>query len=228
MLFSGSIFSGSGFATGSVAGGDPRTLVSAAMAASGGVVVGLVAEFVTEIDISIAAGLDSPLVRIRRASASIPGIGSFAADVSVSPVMVTLDGSGGMVVALGYVQARVRGRMAAGGGAVVDMGAGRSLQSVLAADGGMDGQVFEYHKAAAAFAAGGGMSVLGGNWTTMEAFLQASGGMVADTAYDLFGPVITVVARASEGVAVLARGSVDDIVVLAIEHEDIIVVSEGI
>lgn len=228
MLFSGSTFSGAGFASGGVQGDDPRTLVALAMAASGGVVFGLSAEFGAEMDSTIVGELDAPLVRIRRTSGGFRGIGSLAADVSVSPVMATLDGSGGMVAALGYAQARVRARMAAGGGVDAETAAARSLRSVLKASGGMEVQVFEYHKASAVFEADGGVVISGGKWTTLEAVLAASGGMTADTAYDLFGPVITVVARGPENVVVAASGLSDEILVLAVEHEDIIVVSEGI
>lgn len=229
MLFSGSTFSGSGFsAGGGMPGGDPRTLIAVILPASGGAVFGMSAEFGPVIDIPILGGLDSPLVRIRRTVCSMPGVWSFAADVSVSPVMVTLDGNGGMVAALGYVQARVRARLAADGGMNADMDAGRSLRSRLAAGGGMGAQVFEYHKARAVFEGEVKVGVFGGRWTTLEAILAAAGGMTADTAYDLFGPVITVTARAQESVAVTARGSADDILALAAEHEDIIVVSEGI
>lgn len=228
MLFSGAIFSGTALsASGGAAVSDPRILVAIDMLASGGATFSVDAEFAAVMDCAVTGTLDAPLVRIRRTTAALPGIGSFAADVSVSPVMVTLDGIGGMAVAVWYAQARVRALMSAGGGADVAMGAGRSLRSVMGAGGGMAAQVFEYHKAAAAFEAEGGAIIFGGRWTALDALFQAEGGMEVDTAYDLFGPVVTVLANDAVHIVVLAQAVADGTVVLAAEHGDIIVVAEG-
>lgn len=227
MLFSGSIFSGAPFSAGGSTGADPRTLATIDMLASGSVSFDVDVDFAIAIVGGGAGVFAAPFIRRKRTTGDFPGRLSFAANAEVSPVMITLDGTGGMTTDMGYLQARIRARLQAGGGMEIDNGAEKNFRSVFSGAGGMTAQVYEEHKMRAVLLAGGGFICYAGKWTPLQAVFEGEGALVADTAYDLFGPVIMVTAKEPEGIAVLSTGT-PDIFVTASDHAEIYVVAEGI
>ena len=227
MLIGASQFSAAEFSSPAVEGIDPRRLVEAAFSAGGGFSAKLAVEYSFSTSLNLGGELEAPFVRFRRTSVFMRGILGQGVAVSVSPVMVTLDGGGGVSAIIKYDPARVRCLFAPGGGFSVEVNMRAHARAQAAAGGGVFARLAEYQKFKTRAEGGGNLNTVLSRKQYLESTFTAGGGLRISPWYELIGAVDTVIMM-RPFVAIVRRPISEDIYVLAIEPEDIIVLEVGI
>ena len=227
MLIGASQFSAAAFASPANEGQDPRRLIVASFLAGGGFAAKLSMEYTLVASMGLGGDLDAPYVRRRRTGIFMRGIFGQGVALSVSPVMVTLDGGGGITSAVNYIPGWVRADLDAGGGIFAHANAHLHADCAAQAGGGFFARLSEYQKVRAQLAAGGGLGCLFSRKQYIEAVFAAGGGVRVSPWYDLIGEVDTVISmRPFVVVASIPRIKVACVSV--IQNEDTIVLEVGI
>ena len=208
-------------------GDDPRRLIQAAFPAAGGVQAKLSMEAGVASSIDTGGELDAPLVRIRRTGLKFQGLFGQGADVLISPVMVTLDGGGGLSSAVMYAPGWVKSVISGSGGLTPTANA--RFRGIIRAEAGagVSAKLSEYQKVRGAFVASGGLSPTVSRKQYLEGTFNAEGRVRISPWYDLIGEVDEVIANKVR--VVVARTPRTKVAcVTKVEPEDIIVLEVGI
>ena len=227
MLIGASQFGATAFSSPADEGVDHRRLIVASFLAGGGLASKVSLEYTLSTTMDLGGELDAPLVRIRRTGSFMRGIFGQGVVVAVSPVMVTLDGGGGLVVAASYEPGLLRGVFEPGGGLLVHANAHLRTEGIAQAGGGLTVRLCEYQKIRAQLAAGGGLGVLFSRKQYLTGVFAAEGGVRISPWYELIGEVDTVISKRTF-VTVVSIPRIKIACVSAVTHEDTIVLEVGI
>lgn len=227
MLIGASQFGASAFASPADTGADPRRLIEVALVAGGGVSARISPEYALSTTMGLGGDLDAPFVRIRRTGVFMRGLFGQGAYVAVSPVMITLDGGGGLSSALTYAKGRLRSVLTPGGGITPRVNASLRADVQAKAGGGLGVRLSEYQKVRATLAAGGAIRISLSKKHRMSCVFGARGGVKVSPWYDLIGEIDLVYAK--RPFVVLVTGGAPKItLVSANPSEDITVLEVGI
>lgn len=226
MLIGASQFSAAAFSSPANEGLDPRRLIAASFLAGGGFASKLSMEYTLAVSMSLGGDLDAPYVRRRRTGVFMRGIFGQGVALSVSPVMVTLDGGGGLVSAINYVPGRVRADLDAGGGIFAHANAHLHGDALASAGGLLFARLSEYQKVRAQIIAIGGLGCVFSRKQYLEGIFAAGGGVSVSPWYDLIGEVDTVISK-RPFVIVSSLPRIKVACVSSIQHEDITVLEVG-
>ncbi|MEF2146637.1 MAG: hypothetical protein V3573_14420 [Desulfovibrionaceae bacterium] len=227
MLIGASQFCAAGFASPANVGADPRRFLAASFVAGGTFASKLSLEFKLEAVVNMGGELDAPFIRRKRTDVQMRGLFAVGGNILVSPVMVTLDGSGGLTIGINYVPGWMRSVLEAGGGLSVHANAHLRSQIAAQADGDIFARLSEYQKIKVRLEGGGELSPLFSRAQYLTGRFQAGGGVRIAPWYELIGEVDEVVRkRICVVVASVPRKKVA--CVSAVEPEDITVLEVGI
>jgi hypothetical protein len=227
MLIGAAQFSATGFASPAFVGEDPRRLLAASFFAGGSFSSKLSLELVMDSAFDLGGELDAPFIRRKRSDVQLRGLFAVGTSVLVSPVMVTLDGSGELSIIVNYAQVKLRGVLSAGGGLLANADARMRSQIAAQAEGEFFARLSEYQKIKVRMEGVGQLSPLFSRAQYLTGVFQAGGGVRISPWYELFGEVDEVVRkRICVVVASLPRQKV--VCVSAVEPEDITVIEVGI
>lgn len=208
-------------------GDDPRRFLAASFPAAGGLRAKLSMEAGVASSMDLGGELDAPFVRIRRTGLSFQGLFGQGADLLISPVMVTLDGGGGLLSAVLYSPGWMKSVVSGGGGLAPNANAFFRGRIRAEAGAGMSIRLSEYQKIKGRLEAGGGLSPVVSRKQYLEATFLADGRIKVSPWYDLIGEVDEVIAKRVQ--VVVARTPRTKVTcVVRLEPEDIIVLEVGI
>lgn len=226
MLIGASQFSATALASPAYEGQDPRRLLKARFDVGGGFVVKLSMEYTLATSMTLGGELDAPFIRRKRTGVFMRGIFGQGANISVSPVQVTLDGGGGLVAAVNYIPGRIRTALEASGAVYPHANAHLHARILAQSGGGVFIRLAEYQKFRSRIEGGGGLNCGLSRQQYLKALFKAGGGVRISPWYDLIGEVDTVIAaRVFVVVASVPRTKVT--CVTAQDQEDTIVLEVG-
>ena len=227
MLIGAARFSAAGFSSPANVGEDPRRLLAASFFAGGSFSSKLSLELVMDSAFDLGGELDAPFIRRKRSDVQLRGLFAVGTSVLVSPVMVTLDGSGELTIIANYEPGWMRSVLGAGGGLAVHANTHARGQITAQAGGEFFSRLSEHQKIKVRLEGGGGISPGFSRKQYLAGVFQAGGGIRISPWYELFGEVDEVVKkRTFVVVASLPRHKI--VCVSAVEPEDITVIEVGI
>ena len=227
MLIGASQFGATAFSSAADAGADPRRLLGASFLAGGTFASQLSLEFKLIADMDLGGELDAPFIRRKRSDVQMRGLFAVGTSVLVSPVQVTLDGSGRLSIIVNYAQVKLRGVLGAGGGLLANADAHMRSQIAAQAEGEFFARLSEYQKIKVRMEGVGELHPLFSRQQYLTGVFQAGGGVRISPWYELIGEVDEVVKkRTVVVVASLPRHKI--VCVSAVEPEDITVIEVGI
>ena len=227
MLIGASQFGATAFSSAADAGADPRRLLAASFFAGGAFSSKLSLELVMDSAFDLGGELDAPFIRRKRSDVQLRGLFAVGTSVLVSPVMVTLDGSGELTIIANYEPGWMRSSLGAGGGLAVHANAHLRGQIAAQAGGKFFSRLSEYQKIKVRLEGGGGITPGFSRKQHLAGIFQPEGGVRISPWYELIGEVDDVIARRiCVVVASLPRLKIT--CVSAVEPEDITVIEVGI
>jgi hypothetical protein len=227
MLIGASQLSATGFSSPANMGGDPRRLLAASFLAGGSFAAKLSLELTLVAPMALGGDLDAPFIRRKRTDVQMRGLFAQGVDLLVSPVMVTLDGGGGIEAAIDYAPGWLRSVLAAGGGLAVHANGHLRAQATAQAGGGFFSRLSEYQKIRVRMDGGGGLAPGVSRKQYLTGIFQAGGGVRISPWYELVGAVDDVIAKRVFVVVTSVRRD-EVIFVSTVEPEDITVIEVGI
>lgn len=227
MLIGAAQFSAAGFASPANVGEDPRRLMAASFLAGGTFASKLSLNLAISTAIDLGGELTAPFIRRKRSDVQMRGLFSVGVNVLISPVMVTLDGSGELTIIANYEPGWMRSAFGAGGGLAAHANAHLRGYAIAQAGGDCAARLSEYQKIKVRLEGGGWITPGVSRKQYLTGVFQAGGGVRISPWYDLIGEVDDVIARRiCVIVASLPRQKV--VCVSAVEPEDITVLEVGI
>lgn len=227
MLIGAAQFSATGFSSPAYVGEDPRRFLAGSFLAGGTFASKLSLELTIISHMDLGGELDAPFIRRKRTDVQMRGLFAQGVNLLVSPVMVTLDGSGGLTIVANYEPGWMKSVLGAGGGLDVHANAHMRSQVQAQAGGDLFARLSEYQKIKVRLAAGGGIMPAMSRKHHLTAVFQAEGGVRISPWFELIGEVDDVIAnRVFVIVASIPRTKIT--CVSTVEPEDITVIEVGI
>ena len=227
MLIGASRFGSVGLSSPASVGEDPRRFLEAAFPAGGVLAAKLSIEYAIFASLDLGGELDAPFIRRKRTGVQMRGLFSQGSDLAVSPVQVTLDGSGRLAIVVHYEPGRLRSILGAGGELEVSANAHMRTRIKAQAEGGFFARLSEYQKIRVRLEGGGELAPGVSRKQYLTGTFRAEGGVRISPWYELIGEVDDVIAnRVFVVVTHVPRLKV--VCVSAAEPEDITVIEVGI